>query len=305
MSTGVQTVDAYPCADVKSSESDHAPEQNSSRVAQGFRARLRGAGNNHHRDLAAALKKLTAAAWLYDKNSSSSLSVNAFDVASVSVHEFRDLLKRIFHVKLTDTEFHALANLFGDQETGAINSHEFLLTFTKLGAESREAAARERRRKKLEAGAKKQQIEDAKRKAIESKNQLKVSYSFTQDDSNRVMTKLTSAATLYARTSAVAVQLDAFASATMEPHELKEQLKRAFNLTVSATELGALVSYFDANGTGGINCADFVSFILRIGMQERDRARKEWRAQEIKHLKVYMHLRPSCYVRARREALTD
>lgn len=79
---------------------------------------------------------------------------------------------------------------------------------------------------------KKKQELDAKSK------QAKVSYNYSEQDYKSALDKLLEAAVLYDRNMPGAVQLVAFDCEYMVPVEFKEQLKRAFNLTLSANELG-------------------------------------------------------------------
>ena len=73
---------------------------------------------------------------------------------------------------------------------------------------------------------------------LDKKNSLKVSYLFSKADKDSVLKKLREAAKLY---DAGASSMKAFETAFMEPHVFKEQLKRVFNLKVTAPELGALM----------------------------------------------------------------
>jgi hypothetical protein len=63
----------------------------------------------------------------------------------------------------------------------------------------------------------------------------------------------------------------------MAPHVFKEQLKRVFHIHVSASELGALMCYFDRGGDGMINCAEFLIQFFRTGFEERSRIRQAWK----------------------------
>ena len=53
-------------------------------------------------------------------------------------------------------------------------------------------------------------------------------------------------------------------------------MKRVFNITLSPPELGALMSYFDKEGNGFINCAEFLIQFFRTGFEERSRIRANW-----------------------------
>jgi len=101
---------------------------------------------------------------------------------------------------------------------------------------------------------------------------------FTEDDFKSALHKLTIAATKYIPVEAVS-PLTAFETAVMPPHVFKEQLKLAFNIKLSMKELSALISYFDKEGKGIINCKDFLMIFYRTGYDERNRIRSIWRKE--------------------------
>jgi Ca2+-binding EF-hand superfamily protein len=94
------------------------------------------------------------------------------------------------------------------------------------------------------------------------------------------MCKLTEAAWRYDKTMPGAPCLDAFESQYMEPHVLKEQLKKGFYMKVTPQELGAIVHQFDADGSGRINCEQFLKKFFKTGFDERQRQKVEWREHE-------------------------
>ena len=63
---------------------------------------------------------------------------------------------------------------------------------------------------------------------------------------------------------------------------IQEQLKRVFNIPLSPPEFGALMSYFDKEGVGYINCAEFLIQFFRTGFEERSRVRSAWIEYRVK-----------------------
>ena len=112
---------------------------------------------------------------------------------------------------------------------------------------------------------------------LAKKNSLKVSYIFSKADKDSALKKLREAARL---TDTSGGAMRAFETAFMAPHEFKEQLKRVFNLKITAPELGALMKIFDVDGDGTITCAEFSKIFCSMGHAEREREIKEYRDKQ-------------------------
>jgi uncharacterized protein (DUF2344 family) len=65
---------------------------------------------------------------------------------------------------------------------------------------------------------------------------------------------------------------------------LQEQLKIIFNIHLTPSELGAIMSYFDKEHTGSINCSEFLMYFFRLGIDERNRRSMLWRTKDEKRL---------------------
>ena len=63
--------------------------------------------------------------------------------------------------------------------------------------------------------------------------------------------------------------LQGFEGSDMTPTVFREQLKRAFNVRLNPRELGAAVDFFDQDGSGTINCPEFLSTFFDIGTDAR------------------------------------
>jgi Ca2+-binding EF-hand superfamily protein len=235
-------------------------------------------------DFNSAIKKLTEAAWKYDKNMPGTVGLDAFQGLAMEPHIFKEQLKRVFNIHLSPPELGALMSYFDKDGDGRISCAEFLIQFTKVGFEERS------RRRKYWAAYEERKATQKKREMIqkqiqaEQRNALKIEYNYNEEDFHGAIQKLTNAATRYDRSTAGAVGLDAFEGEAMLPHVFKEQLKRVFNIHLSPPELGALMSYFDKNHDGTINCAEFLIQFFRTGFEERSRVRTHWR--EIKKQRI-------------------
>ena len=85
-----------------------------------------------------------------------------------------------------------------------------------------------------------------------------ISYEYDEEERQSAFQKLAEAAKKYDKNHPSAVQLDAFEVAFMQPHELKDQLKRVFRVKVTDGELNALMDFYDPEREGHIVCSDFI-----------------------------------------------
>jgi Ca2+-binding EF-hand superfamily protein len=163
---------------------------------------------------------------------------------------------------------------------GVITCEEFTKVFLHMGFVEREKELKEAIEKQKRAEARRLQAEEEKRLALENKNSLKVSFTFTEEEMQSAMRKLTEAAWRYDKLMPGAPCLDAFESQYMEPVVLKEQLKKGFYMNVTPQELGAIVHYFDSTGSGKIDCEQFLKKFIKTGYDERQRQKVEWREHQ-------------------------
>lgn len=228
-------------------------------------------------DYSSAMDKLTEAAWRYDSTMPGAPSVAGFQCKSQKPHEFKEQLKRVFNITVTPKELGALITYFDKSNSRNIDCAEFLIEFVRIGAEERNRQKKEylayQKSKEMQ---RKMRMEQKERQA-EMKNNLKLENNFDEGDFNSAMSKMTTAAFYYDRSSPGAVQLDAFEAESMLPHVFKEQLKRTLNLRVTPRELGALMSYFDKQGTGRIKCSEFLIEFFRLGFNQRNKMRADFR----------------------------
>ena len=231
-------------------------------------------------DFDRAIAKVTVAAAKYDKNHPSSVSLDAFDSASLNPAQFKEQLKRVFNLKLDSKELGALMAHFDKDGDKTVSCQEFLVSFFRLGFQER---ARERR-KQLRAH---KQAREAKVKADEERelfnaqrNSLKVDYDYTEADMTSAVEQIMTAATWYDRNSPGTVQLDAFQGAELGPAEFREQLKRVFNIKLNPKELGAAMHHFDKDQGGTVDCTEFLTEFFREGFKRRSAIIKERREKQ-------------------------
>ena len=120
-------------------------------------------------------------------------------------------------------------------------------------------------------------------KKIREDNKLSLtdmSHDFTEEDFQSAFALLTEGAMKYFKGAPGSVPLDAFDVESLPPNIFKEQLKSVFNVKVSFPQLWALISYFDREKTGSINCERFLIQFFRTGYEERNRIKKDWQVQK-------------------------
>lgn len=220
------------------------------------------------------------AAKLYDKRTPGAVSLDAFGCSAMEPHVFKEQLKRVFNLKVTAPELGALMRVFDVDGDGTVSCEEFTKVFIAMGFAEREREIRETKEKnRLAEIAKKEEIARKEKEKMD-KHQLECSYEYTQEEFQSALSKLTDAAWRYDKTMPGAPNLSAFDSKEMRPFEFKEQMKRAFKMTISPPELGALMSIFGKDGI--IGCANFLAKFLKVGVAERTRRNQQWREMQLK-----------------------
>lgn len=93
----------------------------------------------------AALRKLTAAATKYDSSHAAAVGLNAFERKTMAPGEFKEIVRRTFHLKLLPREVGAIFDFFSNKDGEAVVSagldiidcREFLRYFIHLGITER------------------------------------------------------------------------------------------------------------------------------------------------------------------------
>ena len=231
-------------------------------------------------DFEHAVEKVTVAAAKYDRNHPSSVSLDAFDSASLNPAQFKEQLKRVFNLKLTRKELGALMSHFDKDGDKTVSCQEFLVAFFRLGFKERAIERRKQLKAHHDAHAAKVKAEIEREEVNAQRNSLKVSYDFTEKEMHSAVEQIYQAATWYDRNSPGTVQLDAFQGAELGPAEFREQLKRVFNIKLTPKELGAAMHHFDKDGGGTIDCTEFLTEFFREGFKRRSAIIKQRRERQ-------------------------
>jgi len=217
----------------------------------------------------------------------------------------REMLKRVFNLRVTSKELGAILKSFDEKEEAAaaqanpfpsstskataeaeataalvgeggaadkpvqVSCNDFLRHFFRLGIEGRDREKAEQRRR--QAMLDKLAAEEAERKLHESENKmsLAVDYDFSAVDEARANEKVKQASTKYDRNAPGCQSLDGFECESLSAGAFRDLLRRTFNLVLTNKELGYLVRKHDKTGTGRVTCTPFITSFLRIGQEER------------------------------------
>ena len=151
------------------------------------------------------------------------------------------------------------------------------MQYTSIGFREKSRLAR-RRREKEERKRKSDRMEAArKRIADEAKMEANITSEYTKQDLTRALAKMSQVAGDYDATSASAMSLDGFLGTPLTPGNLRDMLRRAFNLRLAGAEVGALFAAFDEDQGGTLDGAEFLMNFKKLGFNERARRAKEQR----------------------------
>lgn len=196
-------------------------------------------------------------------------------------------MKMVFRVNLSIPELSAFIAYFNrdkeDPSDQCINCASFLVTFFRMGFNEKSRRLHEEWAEKKRIAEEKERKKQLEAEELAKKNALKVNFTFTDEDKERAIVKLRTAAKLYDKTTPGAMSMKAFEVKEMPPHIFKEQLKRIFNLNVTPAEMGALMSVFDCNGDGVITCEEFTKVFINMGFEEREKELKAAIAKQKEH----------------------
>jgi len=221
-----------------------------------------------------AMIKVTEAAFRYDRLMPGTVQLDAFECEYMTPKQFNEQLRRVFNIHLSPPELGSFIKSMVREGEEVINCATFLVQFLRLGfnERSRRMNAVWAEKARINEERERKRLEDLAE--LETKNALKCSFEFLPEDKERALQKLREAARLYDKAAPGAMSMQSFEVLSMPPHIFKEQLKRVFNLKVTPSELGALMSIFDAENSGEVPCNYFAKNFLAMGISERDRELK-------------------------------
>jgi len=249
-------------------------------------------------DTDSALAKVTKAAREYDANHPSAMSLSAFDGASMTPAVFREMLKRVLGIMLTDKELGALIKIFDKDGDNKIDCPEFMVKFTSLGFKEKSKIRTAQLLKKSEHDKQVAAEQKAKEDAKEHKREAYVNWDFTNEEFNSALDQLKVAAGNYDRHHPSSVSLDGFQGASLTPGHFREMLKRTFGIKLTPGELGAAVKFFDSDGDGTVDSQEFLKHFFKLQRTERSTVRRN-RIMAERHVQAQLEEEVQARVRAK------
>lgn len=220
-----------------------------------------------------AIEKLSVAAFKYD--SQGSVNISTFHAKYLSAAVFREMLKRVFNVRVTDKELAALISVYEHEDKeDHIDCRMFMNDFIKLGFEAR-SSKRVAQVVKNRVAIEEEKNYHVKVKAeAESKVANVVDWKYSKQDFQSALEKVTSVAGNYEIGHASAPSLSGFKGANMKPFEFKDMMMRTFAVPLTGKELGALVKYYDSSGSNTVDSKEFLAHFMKLQRQEAEARRK-------------------------------
>lgn len=224
-------------------------------------------------DETSALEKLRGASEKYDKTAPGAVALDGFECEELIPLDFRELLKRVFNIALSPTELGYVIQRYDTKRTGNVHCKSFITEFLRIGNEERHKHHMEQleRQRKLIEEAEKEHIE--KMKAVQKSERVPMSQTFADSDLQSALHKLTLVAAFFDKTRGAGLQ--SFEPQSLNLVQFKRALKRTFDITFTAAEMGAIVKHLQKNEQGEILCHPFLTLFIQLGTAERDRLRTE------------------------------
>jgi hypothetical protein len=224
-------------------------------------------------DKQSAIDKLQEAAFKYD--SQGSVSVSTFHAKYLSAAVFREMLKRVFNVKMTDKELAALISIYEHEEKeDHIDCRMFMNDFTKLGFEARSSKSLAQISKNRVAIEEEKTYHARMKQEADDKVANVVDFKYGKQDFQTALEKVTGVAGNYEIGHASAPSLSGFRGANMKPFEFKDMMMRTFSVPLTGKELGALVKYYDSSGSNTVDSKEFLAHFMKLQRQEAEARRK-------------------------------
>lgn len=221
-------------------------------------------------DCASAMEKLKETSTKYDKNASGCQALDGFECESLSPGAFKDLIRRIFNLVLSNKELGYVVSKYDTAGTGRVMCKQFLIEFLRLGIQERH----DHHMRQLEK--QKKVIEDGERVHVEKMNQviegtaIDISYDYVDTDVANILAKLTEASVFFDKECS---PLISFEPSHLSAIDFIRSVKRTFNVRMTPAELGYLMKTYDIDGSQQLHCKTFLQAFMALGHEQRDKIR--------------------------------
>ena len=265
----------------------------------------------HEGDVGAAFHRLLHATSRYRPEDR--IVLRMFESKKIEYSLFRQYLQTAFWLSFEEREWEALKGVLDKPGTGFIDGYQFMIGFIKLGGIRKDREAEDRRQRETAYLRRKELDAEQERLEQERKMELAARFDFSEEVQAQAVKKLLKCCKDFDPTHPQSPSLDNLLGVPyVRAAELREIFKNIFKLTIDRKELGVVLTkyYKDTgsssaskkSGKGGatsaededddhrakqrkdsekdleqrskmIPCGDFLKYMLRIGLELRDRER--------------------------------
>lgn len=252
--------------------------------------------NYSEQDEITAFQKLSVAARFYDQNATiGGGALKSFETSTMTPAIFREMCNRCLNVKLTIQELAALVSVFketsansskidenddnenviinNDQEL-KINCEKFVLKFKTLGNKEKDAARKNNIKRHLNAlKMLKEHNDKLEADKIKNIDGGSVDYDFSDIDITNGLIKMKAGASRYNKNHPSCVGLDALQCSEMSPGNLKDVVKKTFQIELSPKEFGSIISPLLCEN-GNVNITNFMLKFFELSREYHNERRK-------------------------------
>ena len=169
------------------------------------------------------------------------------------------------------------SKVFDDNMDGYIEGYEFTLGFFRMALDAQAADRQRRQNIAFEEEMARKREESDKIRRFKMRNQALLDTPHTDRDRDSYYAKLSKAAKWWRATDYLdKLALESF-SCVLTPMEVREQLSRSFEMSLTDAELAAMCKDMDRDGDGTVDGSEFMILFFRLQreQQEAEQARLE------------------------------
>lgn len=215
-----------------------------------------------------ALRKMAKAAAEFSIDRDGIL-LQAFKTCSVNYSDFRMLIKRIFKVEFTNSEYNYMCQLFDANGDETIDGDEFLVCFKLLSSAWKSANNKATREKFHDLEVLQAEELERQAKEMEEERESAVDFNFSEEQNESALEKIKHAAQKYFPQDQSVKSVPGFDARFLSPVDFRDLIKNTFAVFLSRGELGAAVRLFD-NGSGLVETKQFLLKFTRMGLDMRN-----------------------------------
>lgn len=210
-------------------------------------------------NLNTAIAKMTESARKYDAAHPAAVGLTAFEQKSMTGPEFKEIVRRTFHLVLSPKETGALLGFFHRRSASGrkplpfdhIDCGEFLKYFLQLGVAERGRLHSEQLEKQKRDNRMQQEEHRRKVEATTNRGGYEPDFNYTDADRVSIDQKILVAAEKFDKNHPAAPSLESFDAAYMTPGIFRENIKAIFGVKATRKEIGYLLSVYGKDKARG------------------------------------------------------